>query len=176
MAVTRRLKAVFPVMSYPLSLVPQGLVHLSPIVCVVYPIMKLCSACCVSSRTYKIVPPSRSRGRSLDHDTIWAAMLHAEREQFVTVGIIPEDPTIDLQAAAGLVENHCYGVLDVREVGDHRLIKLRNPWGTTEWNGDWSDHSPLWTPELKEALGWTDVDGEKLLCFHVCVFACFVGL
>ena len=34
-----------------------------------------------------------------------------------------------------------------------RLVKLRNPWGTgVEWNGDWSDKSPLWTPELKEEL------------------------
>ena len=25
------------------------------------------------------------------------------------------------------------------------LVKLRNPWGSGEWKGDWSDKSPLWT-------------------------------
>jgi calpain-15 len=31
-------------------------------------------------------------------------------------------------------------------------LKLRNPWGHQEWNGDWSDLSDRWTPELKEKL------------------------
>ena len=29
--------------------------------------------------------------------------------------------------------------------GEHRLLWLRNPWADGhEWNGDWSDKSPLW--------------------------------
>jgi calpain-15 len=35
------------------------------------------------------------------------------------------------------------------------LLKLRNPWGEKEWNGDWSDTSPKWTAELKKSLGFT---------------------
>jgi hypothetical protein len=26
---------------------------------------------------------------------------------------------------------------------------LRNPWGSNEWTGEWSDNSPLWTDELR---------------------------
>jgi len=31
-------------------------------------------------------------------------------------------------------------------------VKVRNPWGQTEWNGAWSDTSSMWTPELKQRL------------------------
>lgn len=33
--------------------------------------------------------------------------------------------------------------------GRIKLIKMRNPWGTCEWEGDWSEQSPLWTPETR---------------------------
>ena len=39
-----------------------------------------------------------------------------------------------------------------------RLVQLRNPWGHTEWQGDWSDASPLWTDQLKAHFGWSDAD------------------
>jgi hypothetical protein len=34
-----------------------------------------------------------------------------------------------------------------------RLIKIRNPYGLKEWNGDWSDNSKLWTPDMKIKTG-----------------------
>lgn len=37
-----------------------------------------------------------------------------------------------------------------------KLLKLRNPWGSGEWTGDWSDKSELWTPELKKKVGFVD--------------------
>ena len=52
----------------------------------------------------------------------------------------------------GIVSGHAYAILDVREVqrnGKERILKLRNPWGSKEWEGDWSDKSSKWTPELK---------------------------
>ena len=48
----------------------------------------------------------------------------------------------------GIVYGHAYTLLDVREEQkngqDQVLFKLRNPWGNTEWNGAWSDHSSDW--------------------------------
>ena len=32
------------------------------------------------------------------------------------------------------------------------LIQLRNPWGSREWQGDYSDSSALWTRELRVAI------------------------
>ena len=39
----------------------------------------------------------------------------------------------------GLVQGHAYAVTTVRHVGKHKMLRLRNPWGSFEWTGDWSD-------------------------------------
>jgi len=51
----------------------------------------------------------------------------------------------------GLHTGHAYSILEVRKVSTgiisgetFRLIKVRNPWGTGEWTGDWGDKSALW--------------------------------
>lgn len=48
----------------------------------------------------------------------------------------------------GLVPGHAYSIISAKEALGHRLIQIRNPWGNFEWDGDWSDHSELWTPEM----------------------------
>jgi hypothetical protein len=49
----------------------------------------------------------------------------------------------------GLVNMHAYSLISAAEVKKDgkkvQLVKLRNPWGDHEWNGDWSDKSGLWT-------------------------------
>ena len=54
----------------------------------------------------------------------------------------------------GVVAGHAYSLLEIIEF-DHqgeevRLLRLRNPWGQGEWEGDWSDKSPLWTSALRK--------------------------
>jgi calpain-15 len=76
----------------------------------------------------------------------------------------------ELLEGLGLIGNHSYGVLDVREVKDAfdeevKLIQLRNPWGDFEWKGDWGDDSELWTPKLMQELNQTDKDdGTFWMC------------
>lgn len=61
----------------------------------------------------------------------------------------------------GLMKNHAYSLLDASVVTDHagdaiRLLKIRNPHGNSrkgKWQGDWSDGSPLWTPDLRRQAG-----------------------
>lgn len=52
----------------------------------------------------------------------------------------------------GIVEKHAYSIMEAREVNGQRLLKLRNPWGNTEWKGAWSDGSAEWTPEWMTLL------------------------
>ena len=69
-----------------------------------------------------------------------------------------ENPSMVGKNSTGLVTGHAYSVLNLQDVENHQLIQLRNPWGSYEWGGDWSDHSPLWTSSMKEAVGFVDAD------------------
>ncbi|XP_053290483.1 calpain-1 catalytic subunit isoform X3 [Pleuronectes platessa] len=48
----------------------------------------------------------------------------------------------------GLVQGHAYAVTGVKQFMSRgklvNLVRLWNPWGQTEWNGQWSDNSHLW--------------------------------
>lgn len=69
----------------------------------------------------------------------------------------------------GILSRHAYGLLDVftlesLENGEEfPLLRLRNPWGKTEWVGDWSDHSEEIEKYKKEIDSYLDEleDDEK---------------
>jgi len=44
----------------------------------------------------------------------------------------------------GLIENHAYSIIEANAVEGLLMLKLRNPWGRSEWNGEWSNNSLLW--------------------------------
>ena len=47
---------------------------------------------------------------------------------------------------------HAYTIIQAKEVNGHKLLNIRNPWGSFEWDGDWSDNSKLWTKDMRDAL------------------------
>ncbi|CAF5016803.1 unnamed protein product, partial [Rotaria sp. Silwood1] len=71
---------------------------------------------------------------------------------------------------SGLFAGHAYIVIDTQDITTNddkevSLVKIRNPWGSgTEWNGDWSDESTVWSTvsdEEKEKLKYKQLnDGE----------------
>ena len=56
------------------------------------------------------------------------------------------------QKKGGLVPGHAYTVIQAKEANTNRLLNIRNPWGQFEWDGDWSDKSPLWTDDMKAQI------------------------
>ncbi|KAM7366308.1 hypothetical protein PAMP_015758 [Pampus punctatissimus] len=72
-----------------------------------------------------------------------------ERKALITCSIRPaEGETVESVLDCGLVRGHAYGITAVRKVrlgeklltGASRLfmVRMRNPWGTTDWTGAWS--------------------------------------
>eukprot|EP00450_Noctiluca_scintillans_P030617 CAMPEP_0194542008 /NCGR_PEP_ID=MMETSP0253-20130528/83263_1 /TAXON_ID=2966 /ORGANISM="Noctiluca scintillans" /LENGTH=450 /DNA_ID=CAMNT_0039388577 /DNA_START=28 /DNA_END=1381 /DNA_ORIENTATION=- len=71
---------------------------------------------------------------------------------------------------AGLISGHAYSILTVKRVKKtFRMVKIRNPWGSGEWLGPWSDKSDMWTKhaDVKKALGFTPQnDGAFWMCWE----------
>eukprot|EP01022_Parablepharisma_sp_SALTPOND_P033931 TRINITY_DN8_c0_g1_i1.p3 TRINITY_DN8_c0_g1~~TRINITY_DN8_c0_g1_i1.p3 ORF type:complete len:989 (-),score=126.44 TRINITY_DN8_c0_g1_i1:6417-9383(-) len=57
----------------------------------------------------------------------------------------------------GILSGHAYAILDVFQIhksygkGKSRLLRIRNPWGDTEWRGKWADNSEQ-LQENKDAI------------------------
>ena len=67
-----------------------------------------------------------------------------------------------------MVPGHAYSIIQAKEVKGFKLLQMRNPWGNFEWDGDWSDNSRLWTPEMKKLLNHTadEKDGTFWMSFQ----------
>ncbi|XP_019726003.1 calpain-2 catalytic subunit-like [Hippocampus comes] len=88
--------------------------------------------------------------------------------------------SIDITSAADseavtyrkLVKGHAYSVTGAEQVkyrgGMEKLIRIRNPWGEVEWNGDWSDKSSVWrsvSDDDRQRLTNRREDGEFWMSF-----------
>uniref|UniRef100_M4AE78 Calpain-5-like n=1 Tax=Xiphophorus maculatus TaxID=8083 RepID=M4AE78_XIPMA len=79
------------------------------------------------------------------------------RGGIISSSIKPQGFRLESRTDNGLVRGHAYSVTDVKRVRlGHGLrayfknetiplIRLRNPWGKTEWTGAWSDSSEEWS-------------------------------
>jgi hypothetical protein len=70
----------------------------------------------------------------------------------------------DTDTVHGIVQGHAYSILGVQEVSNNgqreQLLCMRNPWGSTEWEFEWSD---AWinqnaSASVKRQLKWTSAD------------------
>uniref|UniRef100_A0A7E4UTJ3 Calpain catalytic domain-containing protein n=1 Tax=Panagrellus redivivus TaxID=6233 RepID=A0A7E4UTJ3_PANRE len=90
-------------------------------------------------------------------DLIWGRLLSAKEANFLmggSCGAGRRQVSDEEYTRVGLMTRHAYSILDVRQHGQHKLLRLRNPWGTFTWKGEWSLGWPGWTDSLKMALGY----------------------
>lgn len=92
-----------------------------------------------------------------DLDKAWEKLMASRAQKFIITCFTYAAKNVEEQSDEGLVSGHAYSILDVREILDSRgriarILKIRNPWGKFEWNGGFSDQSPLWTEEAKREL------------------------
>ncbi|XP_029981764.1 calpain-1 catalytic subunit-like [Sphaeramia orbicularis] len=99
---------------------------------------------------------------------LWELMLRAGKfRSLMCCGTKQGEMSANTVLPNGLVAGHAYtitGVIELMCQGKlENLVRLWNPWGKKEWNGDWSDKSPLWntvSPEDRERCLSVDDDGE----------------
>ena len=96
---------------------------------------------------------------SVDAMTIpWKDLRRAVEDNDVFVGAGSEH-NLSERELQGVVGGHAYSILHAVDVGADaervRLLLLRNPWGKSEWKGDWSDSSSCWRkrPDVATAVG-----------------------
>ena len=90
-------------------------------------------------------------------DNVIAHLIEGEQRNFAMVAKSKNQPRGDL---AYMTTGYYYTVLAVHEITYNkepvRLLKIRCPDGSTEWQGEWSDKSRNWSRPLKSILGWED--------------------
>lgn len=77
---------------------------------------------------------------STSADQMWAQIVDWDQKKYImSAGSIGN--------AMGIVGGHAYTVISahVLKTNGKRLLKLRNPWGKTEWSGAYKDSDAFWT-------------------------------
>jgi len=89
-----------------------------------------------------------------DEQTFGLLRTYIKQKALLTASIASDG---EQKQDTGLVAGHAYSILDAKRFDKVSLIQLRNPWGSFEWKGAWSDNAPEWDKNPK----------IKNLCKHV---------
>ncbi|XP_032402532.1 calpain-A-like [Xiphophorus hellerii] len=108
---------------------------------------------------------------------LWKLLCRAGRSRtFMSCSTIPKtEATSGDRLPNGLVPGHAYTVTGLKQLQSQEtevnLVRLWNPWGHGEWNGDWSDKSPLWrsvSTKDREKCLTVENDGEFWMSLEDC--------
>lgn len=87
-------------------------------------------------------------------DKLWEVMVNSLKDENMFVSAAGVSDADGSARDIGLITGHAYSVLKAVEASNGvKLVQIRNPWGSTEWLGDYSDEDSIWTPELSRECG-----------------------
>ena len=85
---------------------------------------------------------------------MWRLIDDCENNNHIICGSSQSAETNKELESHGIVSLHAYTIRELVEFtiseGRIRLIKMRNPWGHKEWDGEWSDKSSKWNDKLRK--------------------------
>lgn len=108
-----------------------------------------------------IIPESTLKSKKIDiYNEIFKELVKLKRKNAmigtsVSMLSLPDFTPKKLQKSTGLIPEHAYQILDIRESEKKRFLKIRNPWGKFEWKGAYSNNSKYWTNQLKKELNYS---------------------
>jgi len=79
-------------------------------------------------------------------EELWNKMDSSFQRNYILTAETPNNEAI---AKWGLCPNHVYYLMNIYKVGEIKLVKLRTPWGSMEYTGDWSIYDSKWSPDVK---------------------------
>ncbi|XP_056914967.1 calpain-1 catalytic subunit-like isoform X2 [Takifugu flavidus] len=93
---------------------------------------------------------------------LWELMFRAGKSKSLMGCGTQGETSANRVLSNGLVQGHAYTVTGVKQLMSQgrqvNLVRLWNPWGQGEWNGDWSDESRLWNTVSSE---------DREMCHHM---------
>jgi len=97
-----------------------------------------------------------------DKEELWKKVIEASLNDYIMTTALP---AVEGAKEVGLVEGHEYTLQEGKEKiidGEKiRLVKIRNPWGSINYKGAWSQHDSRWTEEAKLEFDYKNTyDGE----------------
>jgi calpain-15 len=100
---------------------------------------------------------------------VWDKLNRANEQGFMMTCLTENTSITEEKQKTGIASGHAYSILDVRKYTDsqgrrRKLIQIRNPWGRFEWNGAFSDKSPLWKDSDKHQYIHVEEDGLFWMC------------
>lgn len=106
-------------------------------------------------------PTAQYLHEDIDADYLWKKIKSSDAKKYVictSMGSADEYAGGEAKMnRVGLFTGHAYTLIgcyevEVRRGKKEKLVKIRNPHGNTEWTGDWSDNSPLWTRDIEDQV------------------------